>query len=868
MKTCFTLQELRHFLEGCLPEDSTIQMEKHLEQCSHCQQQVERLLADSPLFPEEAVSEASTVNGKWNEGLRDRLSDQVQEIVKTNPLNERPALPFRLGEYQLLEILGEGGMGIVYQARQGRLNRLVALKMIRRSRIGKRSQIRRFSVEAEAAASLDHPGIVPIFDVGEVGPYLFYTMQFVCGGTLAQKLKSGPLPPTEAARILLEIAKAIQFAHEHGVIHRDLKPSNILIESDGKPRVADFGLAKQIHSEDDFTVSGEILGTPSYMPPEQAQGQFSRVSVLSDLYALGAILYHMITGQPPFQGSDPVQTLFKVVHHDPVEPRQLEANIPADLETITLKCLAKSPESRYPSVAELIKELNRFLHGNPIHARPMTYYERTTRWLARNPALTSMGVSIVTVLLLGIIISLYFGNLAYSRSKRLQVINKELIVTEAKARASAEQALEQSKLAQEQTYAAMRILEKMLFELQNTIAMDPSAQEKRRVLLKSVLEELDHIASKNIAPERILLSQATATLGLADVANQARNESGQSGTTVSKKLYLESISMFERLLGDFPDDEYAQESLAVAKLSFGHTQRIAGDNQSSKKHFWDAHQLLKVLFEKTEEPRMSLLLAQTETSYGEILMYLGDRPEAKQFLDRSIKRLEGLLESEIDPKTTDFEYALVLRKLGDWYRFEKQYEESKFYYLRANHLFERQAADYPNDVLRQLEYGTTFERLGVLTSLLKDHHAAREYYIQDLQILRQIVASAPKNDEYRWHLSFSYQHMADVNLKLNELNLAMVSARQGIEIRRKLVEIDPENFRRHVKLIHMLKTQATIYRKLSVFPQAAECYRECLEVTTKYEKHTGDQRLTKQKPWLESQLTLCIAQDTDKITNK
>ena len=309
------------------------------------------------------------------------------------------------GHYELLQEIDRGGMGIVYKARQVNLNRPVALKMILTGQLAGQNEIKRFYTEAEAAAQLDHPGIVPIFEVGQHEGQHFFSMGFVEGQSLAARVAQGPLPPREAAQLVHEVALAVQYAHEHGVIHRDLKPGNILLDLHGKPRITDFGLAKLTKNGSDLTGSGQILGTPSYMPPEQAGSKVGHIGPRSDVYSLGAILYCLLTGRPPFHAATPVDTLMQVLNHDPAPLRQLNLNIPLDLETIALKCLEKDPDHRYFSANALAEDLQRWLRGVPIKARRNTVWERGAKWARRNP---NSVFSIVAGLLL-LVVGSYAG---------------------------------------------------------------------------------------------------------------------------------------------------------------------------------------------------------------------------------------------------------------------------------------------------------------------------------------------------------------------------------------------------------------------------------------------------------------------------
>jgi serine/threonine protein kinase len=293
------------------------------------------------------------------------------------------APPTSFGDYELLGELGRGGMGVVFRALERKLDRCVALKMILPGSLADETELERFRVEAGAAARLKHPNIVAVHRVGELDGRHYYSMEFVDGPTLAQRLADGPLPSRVAARYLAAIARAIHHAHENGILHRDLKPGNILIDTNDQPRVTDFGLAKQLTADRGQTHTGTVLGTPSYMAPEQAAG-CKDLGPACDIYGLGALLYELLTGRPPFRAETPLDTLLQVIDREPAPPRLLNPKIDRDLETICLKCLSKAPGDRYATAQALALDLERFLQGESIHARSFNVVDRLARALQRS----------------------------------------------------------------------------------------------------------------------------------------------------------------------------------------------------------------------------------------------------------------------------------------------------------------------------------------------------------------------------------------------------------------------------------------------------------------------------------------------------
>lgn len=297
----------------------------------------------------------------------------------------QPVLPCRFGDYVLERVLGRGGMGVVYFGHQVRLERPVAIKMIRSGALASDEEVQRFFTEARSAARLDHPNIVTVYQCGECDGHSYFSMDYVAGTDLARMTADGPLDCKRAARYVRDTARAIQYAHDRGILHRDLKPANVLVDEDDEVRITDFGLAKSIGNESGLTAEGAALGTPSYMSPEQAAGRIDEQHHATDVYSLGAVLFTITTGQPPFKAGSVLQTIMQVIHRPAPRARSIREDVPEDLETVIDVCLQKSPERRYASAGALADELDRFLRGSPIQARPASHLRRCWYWLLGVP---------------------------------------------------------------------------------------------------------------------------------------------------------------------------------------------------------------------------------------------------------------------------------------------------------------------------------------------------------------------------------------------------------------------------------------------------------------------------------------------------
>lgn len=331
------------------------------------------------------------------------IGSELSSVPQEEPLATQTISPTAgmrvkyFGDYELLEEIARGGMGVVWKARQNSLNRTVAIKMILAGKLADAAEVQRFLREAEAAANLQHPNIVAIHEVGEHDGQNYFSMDYVEGRDLGALVREGALPAQRAARYVKIIAEAIHFAHQRGTLHRDLKPQNVLIDASDQPHITDFGLAKFVEHDSGLTQTGAVMGSPSYMPPEQASGRHNQVGPHSDVYAIGAILYELLTGRPPFRGATAMATLRAVMESDAIAPRKLNTGVPPDLETICLKCLEKSPERRYHSARELAEDLQRYLNCEPIFARPASVLRKAISWTRRHPLALAGAATLIVV---------------------------------------------------------------------------------------------------------------------------------------------------------------------------------------------------------------------------------------------------------------------------------------------------------------------------------------------------------------------------------------------------------------------------------------------------------------------------------------
>jgi eukaryotic-like serine/threonine-protein kinase len=463
MRVCPGENVLLAMLDERVEGQGLLDLEDHIETCARCQELLEQLtrgqggkttqkdvrLAIGPSDRATVESMALAEDGQENLGWHLAESAMVDEGDATDPgpdntdrtvtqsgaengpghpnVARRPSAWPSVPGYEILSRLGEGGMGVVFKARRLGLNRLVALKMIRGGASARVDHVARFRIEAEAVARLRHPNIIQIYEIGEVDDLPYVSLELLEGGSLADRIEDTPQPGRAAAELLVTLARGMQAAHQAGIIHRDLKPTNVLYAADGTPKITDFGLAKRLESDDEQTATGQIMGSPSYMAPEQARGHTKNVGAAADIYALGAILYEMLTGRPPFKGETPMETVRQVIDDDPVPPGRLVPRMARDLETICLKCLNKEQHKRFDSAGSLAEDLVRYLNGEPVKARPTSAWERGTKWARRRPLAATAAALLPLTLIGGFLVTLEYqrAQAEIERQEFARTMNKQ-----------------------------------------------------------------------------------------------------------------------------------------------------------------------------------------------------------------------------------------------------------------------------------------------------------------------------------------------------------------------------------------------------------------------------------------------------------
>jgi tetratricopeptide (TPR) repeat protein/tRNA A-37 threonylcarbamoyl transferase component Bud32 len=718
--------------------------------------------------------------------------------------------------YEILAELGRGGMGVVYKARQSSLRRTVAIKLFLSG------SLERFRLEAEAIARLQHPHIVQIYEVGTTARGPYYSQEYIAGGSLADRLDGAPWSAAKAAALVATLAEAMQFTHDRHIIHRDLKPANILMADDQTPKISDFGLAKESDRDSGQTVTGDIMGSPSYMAPEQAGGVTKSITPASDIYSLGAILYELLTGRPPFYGETAMDTVFQALSNEPVAPRQLQPKLPRDIETICLKCLEKLPRERYASAQELADDLRRFLAGEPIHALPVPAWMRAVKWARRRPGL-AMAISAATLATLFLIV----GGIIYN-----------VLLIGALRTADAERERREKTLVQ-----AQNVVDQLLSGFsEQRLAQLPHSEALRRDLLTSSLQFCEEMQAQN--PE-----QPELRWQVGRAQRQSADLQGLLGHSAeAAKSYMRSIATLSELVNEQPLPKYERElagahhnlaamlvqtgraadaeteyRLAIdgfANLAAGNPADAEASGQLARA--WDSlgvalledfrPQDAAVALEKSRA-MLDRLASAGQADYslrkaratnfnnlGTLYQQTDDLAQAEKSLATSQQLFQDLVGAAPDDPEYRFGLASSSANLAFVRAAAQSAAETRASFQAASELFQRLTEDFPAVEVYRAEWAQT---LGNYGAALAQHGEVSEVAIQYQQAQRlyeNLVAQNSAAADYRARLAGILHRQGLLAISRDDLTAADELISRAIDLQTELTKAIPNRADYHAEL--------------------------------------------------------------------
>ncbi len=696
------------------------------------------------------------------------LKDQITSAFSgaASPDSGLPDIP----GYLVLGRLGQGGMGVVYKAQQTSLNRPVALKMILTGKDARREHLVRFQIEAEALASLQHPNIVQIYEVGEFNNCPYLSLEYVSGGNLAQKLFDDPPKPEIAAELMESMARAIHAAHLRGVIHRDLKPGNILLHRVGAgksfawadliPKITDFGLAKRLGEHQDQTQTGAIMGTPCYMAPEQARGDPRAIGPACDIYSLGTILYEILAGRPPFQGNSTLEIIDQVRSKEPTAPSRLRDKVPRDLEIICLKCLEKEPAKRYVSAEDLAKDLHRYREGIPIHARAVSPGERLVKWIKRRPAAAALiAVALVAVV---VIASLSVWKVVGDRQAARAVAD------------AYETSKKRLKLAHDNLNTmVIKVTDRWFDDLPDVI---------RQEILEDATPLYEVLAQEEVADRSLLRDKADALFRLGYIhAKINRYDKAQSA-------YRKASEILTDLVRTDDGDLVARRDLANVHNWHGELIRESGLRPSAEAepHYRKAADLQEDLVRRApENAEYRRALARSYYNLG-VVASDTDRPDlAEQRYDAAVKLLADL--------NAGHELAECLINRGALQRFRGRYPQARADLERAIALAAALAKDQPRQAVHPYNLSQAYHNLGNLDFSRKEYEQALTSFSQSAKLLDELIRRFPLRTRFQSKLLDLNNSLASAQAMSKRYGEAEKTWDDSCQLLRKMIQAEPKN---------------------------------------------------------------------------
>eukprot|EP00913_Durusdinium_trenchii_P008909 g8375.t1 len=777
----------------------------------------------------------------------------------------------QFGDYELLHEIARGGMGVVYKARQTKLNRIVALKMIKSGELAGDEEVKRFHAEAEAAAALDHPGIVPIYEVGQHNDQHFFSMGFVDGAGLDAQLKEGPLPPKDAAGLIKTIAEAVQYAHDKGIVHRDLKPANVLLADAAHPvdaqsgaaqqiganqtepgraapghndspttavenpssaaragtarlfapRITDFGLAKNIAGDSGMTATGQVLGTPSYMPPEQAAGKIEQVGPLADVYSLGAMLYATLTGRPPFQSANVMETLKQVLEREPVSPSQLNPAVDKDLETICLKCLEKDAAKRYPTARDFASDLECYLTGKPISARPISRPARVWRWCKRNP----LGATVAGLLLFLAIAGPAVAVHQVDTNRRLDAAlsgEKDATATAQTKEQETAEALEKVKAALVREQAALKRKDRALLETEDAIARyvaavtnatllkEPRLKPLLRLLLKDALVHFQSFIDRH-KHEQDMETRARMGSALAQIGSINR----RIGTNQAAiDAFEQSRALFEKLTSTPSGGKEYERSLSDVLNELAVLYELTGEPEKSLRDHRRAVALRKRLAERhSGDPQYERRVAASLLNLGALLSSSGKESEALKAYQQAIEIQQRLVDQQPAVAERRHELAVTYHNLAVLYHNTNQPRRELESHKRARAIREILVANEPSNADFQHNLAQSLRDIGALHQNAGRTQQAADAYRQALKILQPLAQDNPAVKEYQRTLGRVEHSLGTLLLATGKTDEAQSAFQRAIRIRTTLVNENPAEFEFRIELANSLSQTAVAFNR-------------------------------------------------------
>jgi serine/threonine protein kinase/tetratricopeptide (TPR) repeat protein len=769
--------------------------------------------ADTEVIPDDPADPSHSL-GKptgWPSDLPTPSPNLAPTLVTKEERNLEDLAPISaVPGYTVLCELGRGGMGVVYKARQEGLKRTVALKMILAGAHASSDTLTRFKVEAEAVARLQHPNIVQVYEIGEHEGRPYFSMEFVDGGDLVDQIYQHPLGAKQAARMIAVLARAMHATHQQGIVHRDLKPANVLLTKDGTPKITDFGLAKNLGEPASKTRTGDVMGTPSYMAPEQAEGRVKDIGPGTDVYALGAILYEILTARPPFKAETMMDTLLQVLYDEPLPPGRLLATVPRDLETICLKCLSKEIGKRYPTALDLALDLDRFLEGQPIQARPVPHWERAWKWARRRPAAAAL-------LAVGILAPLIVLGVSLDYNVELNRLNQELDKAARGERQKAEEAETQRADAVLQKGLANRRRDeaeglRKIAEHQRRRAEQNfrKAREAVKLLLTEVAQnELANVRLMEDVRQRLLaravafhkefLEQQSADPSVRQDAGQSLVQLGDIYQLLGKyqeadDSYAQALVRFRELIGQFPDEPDYRCDLAVAQLHHGQLCRVRGQLSEAEADCRAAIKALEQLTDKIpkkREYRSDLAFTMNELAR---VLHLAKRPDdAERQYNQAIAIQEALVKEAGDAHPEYREnLAGSLNDLGKMLRSAGKRGKAEEAYRAALDQFRQLSERYPQVASYKHKLAAATNNLGNVLGDLQGPNQAAEPIRQALALRAQLVKDFPSVLAYRQELADTHNNLAALLAADKRYADAQKECLEAQVIRKKLAEDYPE----------------------------------------------------------------------------